>query len=190
MSFETLQCSECGALIQVPAVARYVTCKQCGAHLTVHRTDDATCTEATHRPPPDVPDAAVREMSERLEQLESDNTLARIDRDWQTAREQNMIMSRYGHRYVPSAAAAVVMGVLAVGFGLFWIVLGLGLGLADNFNGGGIALFMPLFGLGFIVVGLGLSIYQFKMAQRYQAAQKAYQRRRAKVLDDSRRMKE
>jgi hypothetical protein len=189
MSFETLNCNECGALIQVPTIARYVTCNQCGAHLIVQRTGAAAYTEATHQPaPPDPPDPARREMSERLEHLESQNELYRLDSEWQTGREQYMITSRYGGRYVPSAFAAVVIGILGVGFGLFWIVMGLG--MADNFAGSGMALYMPLFGLVFIVAGIVVSFYQFYMAQRYQAAYATYQRRRAKILDDSHRMKE
>lgn len=189
MSFETLNCNECGALIQVPTVARYVTCNQCGAHLIVQRTGVAAYTEAAPRPapPPGSSDPAWREMSERLEQLESQNELYRIDHEWQTGREQYLITSRHG-RYVPSAVAAVVIGVLGVGFGLFWIVMGLG--LAGNFADSGIALYMPLFGLVFILGGLGVSIHQFNMAQRYLAAYANYQRRRAKILDDSRRMTE
>jgi hypothetical protein len=182
MSFETLNCNECGALLQVPAAARYATCNACGAHLVVQRTGVATYTEA-----PPAADPALRDMSERLEQLESQNELARIDREWQMEREQYMVASRYG-RYVPSTVAAVVMGVFAVGFGLIWIVMGLG--LTDNFNGGGVTWFMPLFGLVFIVFGLFLSISQFNRAQRYRTAQAKYGRRRAKALDDLRRMKE
>jgi DNA-directed RNA polymerase subunit RPC12/RpoP len=42
MPDETLNCNECGALIQVPSTARYVTCNRCGAHLVVQRTGIAT----------------------------------------------------------------------------------------------------------------------------------------------------
>jgi uncharacterized membrane protein len=178
MSFETLNCNECGALIQVPTVARYVTCNRCGAHLAVQRTGISTYTEAAPLPArqSDAHDPAWREMSGRLEQLEYQNELARIDREWDMEREQYMITSRYGRRYVPSAAAAVVMGVVIVGFGVFWTAMAFG--MASNFGGDGFAMFFPLFWVVFIVAGIGVSIYQFTKAQRYQAAYNDYQRRR------------
>jgi len=170
---ETLNCNECGALIQVPAVARYVTCNRCGAHLVVQRTGVATYTETTRKPPEaGVHDLAVREMAGRLEQLEHESELARIDREWDRERERYMVLSRYGRRYVPSAAAAVVMGVLGIGFGLFWTVMTL------NVGGGLGGAFSP-FGVLFVCLAAGLSVHQFNKARRYQAAYEAYQRRRA-----------
>ena len=59
---------------------------------------------------------------------ENEGELARIDREWDRERERYMVHRRNGRRYVPSAAAAVVMGVLVVGFGLFWTVMTLNLG--------------------------------------------------------------
>jgi hypothetical protein len=185
MPDEILNCNECGALIQVPDAARYVTCNRCGAHLTVQRTGIATYTEAARRPPPESgpTDPALREMSERLEQLEYENELARIDREWEMERERYMVTSRYGRRYVPSAAAAVVMGVVAVGFGLFWAFMAFS--IVPAFGGFGAA--FPLFGLVFIAFGAGVSIYQYTKAQQYQAAYAEYQRRRAEALDRMRR---
>jgi uncharacterized membrane protein len=124
-------------------------------------------------------------MSDRLEQLEYQNELARIDREWEMERERYLVTSRYGRRYVPSAAAAVVVGVLAVGFGIFWTVMAFG--MAGNFGGGGFEAIFPLFGLLFIAVGAGVSIYQFTKAQQYQSAYTEYQRRRADALDRMRR---
>ncbi len=179
MSFETLNCNECGALIQVPTVARYVTCNRCGAHLVVQRTGIATYTESARRPAPEANDPAWREMAERMEYLEQQNDLMRIDREWEMEREQYMVRGRYGGRYVPSTVAAVLTGVLSVGFGLFWVAITFGM----MGGGGGGFSFFPLFGLLFIAFGIGMSIYQFSKAQQYQSAYADYQRRRAAARD-------
>ena len=107
---------------------------------------------------------------------ENEDELARIDREWDRERERYMVHRRNGRRYVPSAAAAVVMGVLGVGFGLFWTVITLNLG-------GGLSGAFPLFGVLFVCLAAGISIHQFNKARRYQAAYEAYQRRRAEARD-------
>jgi hypothetical protein len=182
MSYESLNCNECGALLQVPTVARYVTCNRCGAHLVVQRTGISTHTESARRPPPerDAPDLAMREMADRMEHLEHQNELMRIDREWEMERERYMVTSRYGRRYVPSMVAAVAMGVISVGFGLVWVFFAFS--MASN-AGGAFGAVFPLFGLLFIAVGVGTSIYQFSKAQQYQSAYTDYQRRRAAARD-------
>ncbi len=115
-----------------------------------------------------------------MDQRENETEAARIDREWERERERYMIASRYGRRYVPSAAAAVVMGVFSSGFGLLWLFLAFS---AVGPAGGAFGLFFPLFGFLFIAVGIGTSIYQFRKARRYQAAHADYQRRRAAALD-------
>ncbi len=47
---ESVRCNECGAVLQAPSSARYVTCNHCNISLEVHRTSVATYTEAL--PPP------------------------------------------------------------------------------------------------------------------------------------------
>jgi len=79
MSFETLNCNECGALLQVPSVARYVTCNRCGAHLVVQRAGITTYTESARQPAPDSPDPTWREMADRLDYLEHEGELARVE---------------------------------------------------------------------------------------------------------------
>jgi hypothetical protein len=102
---------------------------------------------------------------------EHESELLRIAREWDEERERHMVTSRFG-RYPPSRFAALAMGVVAVGVGLFWTVLAFGLpnGLSGVF---------PLLGVLFIVVGSGASYYQYTKARRYQAAFRAYRRRRA-----------
>ncbi len=90
MLYESVRCNECGAVLQVPPSARYVTCNHCNIPLEVHRTSVATYTEAPigPRPPAREYDPAWQEMAARLEALERQNELARIDREWDMERER------------------------------------------------------------------------------------------------------
>ncbi len=103
---------------------------------------------------------------------EHEDELARIDREWDRERERYMVRRRHGRRYVPSATAGVVMGLLGVGIGLFWAVTTLNLG-------GGLGGAFSLFGVLFACLAAGLGVHQFNRAMRYRAAHAAYQRRRA-----------
>ena len=123
---------------------------------------------------------------ETLNCNESESELARIDRKWQTEREQYMVRSRWGQLYEPRTEAAIFMGVIAVVAGLLCVVFTLI--MAANF-GAPLLLLMPA-GLLLLVGGLAVSMYQYSKAQRYQNAQAGYERRREKALDDSRRMRE
>jgi hypothetical protein len=199
MSVESVKCNQCGAFIQVPTVARYVTCNRCGEHLVVHRSDVATFTEALppHRrphdqPPPDwgggwrggrrdEPDRDYRDVAERLDELAYQNELMRLDREWQFERERHMVTGRYGGRYTPSLAGSIIGAVVAVGFGAFWTAMAFGMAGGPGGGFGGPGVFFPLFGLLFIVVGLGGGVWGVVKALRYQEAYQTYLRRRRAV---------
>jgi len=50
MNLEALNCNNCGAPINVPPTANFVTCKGCGAQLIIRRTEEATYTELAPAP--------------------------------------------------------------------------------------------------------------------------------------------
>jgi len=107
------------------------------------------------------------------------NELERIDREWEKERERYMVTTKYGRRYVPSTGAAVVVGLISVSVGLIWTMMA----FSNAQSLGGAAGIFPLFGMVFVVGGAAISIYQFNKAKRYQAAYRAYQRRRATAED-------
>jgi hypothetical protein len=115
-------------------------------------------------------------MADRLDHPEQQNDVAQIDREWEMERERYLIRSRSGQRYAPSTGAAVLMGVVSVGFGAFWVFITIS--IAGSAGG-----LFSLFGLFFIAAAVGLSIYQFSKAQRYRTAYREYQRRRAAAQD-------
>ena len=103
--------------------------------------------------------------------------LEKLDREWEIERQRYMITTKHGRRYIPSSGAAVVVGLFSVSLGLMGIMLAFA--LLQNL--GALASVLALFGIVFIIGGVAISSYQFKKAQRYQTAYRAYQRRRSTV---------
>ena len=172
MTTERLNCNNCGAPLEVPASARFVTCNQCGAQLTIQRSGGATYTEAASGP-------VLREMADRLDELTRQNELARVDREWDIERESYTRYGRYGQRYRPTVATSLITGVVALVGGGIWIFF------VTSFvqPPGVIGLMFPLFGVFFMVFGVGVAIYNYNLAQRYGQGLQRYQERRRRLLE-------
>lgn len=110
---------------------------------------------------------------DQLRQIQLQNEIAQLDREWALEREQYMVTGQYGSRHLPSEGGSIVAGVLIGGFGLCWTVFAASLGAPA---------FFPFFGVVFILVGVGSCIYSFGKAGEYRAAHERYQRRRAELL--------
>jgi hypothetical protein len=114
------------------------------------------------------------------------NELAQLDREWELARESYMVTGKHGHRYIPTQAGSVVVGVVIGLFGAFWTAMAAGItgGMAGHGppGAGGLVSLFPLFGILFIVVGVGMSIYSFTRATEYAKAEQRYLQRRAELL--------
>lgn len=167
MKLETLRCNHCGGPLEVPESANFVTCNHCNSQLAIRRTDSTTFTEELGEIK-----ANQKQMMEQLAQIERQNRLEQIDREWEREREKYMINHENGRKSEPSEAGAVLGGVIAAGFGTFWTIA------AFSMNAGP----MPFFGILFICVGIGIAIYGYSQAQSYRAAQRRYQARRADAL--------
>lgn len=162
MELTSISCGNCGAPLQIPADARFVTCNHCRSQLAVKHSDSVTYTEKLEEL-----DERTEQLQEEVQQLRFQNELARIDRDWEREREGYMITDKHGRRHEPSVAGSVVGGIVAVGFGIFWMMM-------LPAQAGGFA----LFGVVFVLVGIGVSIYGYVRAQDYLRAERNYRRRR------------
>ena len=49
MAVERLTCNSCGAPLEVPSSANYVTCNHCSTQLTIRRQENVTFTESLER---------------------------------------------------------------------------------------------------------------------------------------------
>jgi hypothetical protein len=172
MTSERLNCNNCGAPLDVPTTARFVTCNQCGAQLTIKRSGGVSYTEASTG-------SALGDVADRLDEISRHNELARLDREWETEREQYMRTGRYGQRYRPTVGMSIFTGLIAVVGGSIWLIFASGIAM----NIGSFGVVFPVFGVLFMCVGVGIAIYNYNLATRYEQAHEAYQRRRHELLD-------
>lgn len=126
-------------------------------------------------------DANAEVVREQLAQMQRQQALDRLDRDWELERERYMVTSRYGNRYPPSKAGSIIMGVAAIGFGAIWMFMAAGVGGGI----GGVGGFFPLFGVVFVLFGLAVTAYSFIRASQYDQAYRRYRHRRAMLQSGS-----
>jgi hypothetical protein len=165
MKLLTLSCNECGAPLEVPADAKFVTCGYCSARLAVQRTSNAVYTEVLEK---------IGEQTEKLAQevevLKLQNELARLDREWSDERERHMISDKHG-RHEPSTAS-VIAPVLVGAVGLVMTLGMLGSGAPG----------MAIFGLLFFAFGIVIAVANAGKASAYTKAREQYEWRRSQLL--------
>src|SRR5215207_11359057 len=96
MELETLNCNNCGAPLQVPESANFVTCTHCNSQLAVKRTETAHYTEVLQRL-----DNRTSEMAKELRQLKLQNELMAIDEAWEDEQREYLITPSKGAAYLP-----------------------------------------------------------------------------------------
>ena len=71
-----LNCNQCGAPLEVPAKARFVTCSFCNTRLQIQHQGAAAYTEV------------LEEMSGDIQQIRRDVAIQRLDQEWMIKRER------------------------------------------------------------------------------------------------------
>jgi len=168
MKLLALNCNQCGAPLEVPARAKFVTCNFCSTRLSVQRTDEVTYTEAIEEI-----QERTREMAEDLEDLKAQGELERLDREWVEKRDSLMTRGKDGSLSVPGKGTAIAGGVIAMGFGVFWTLMASAMGAPSA---------LPLFGLVFIGAGVIGMVTTLNKADAFGKAQRDYQAERKKLL--------
>lgn len=180
MKLESLNCNHCGAPLEVPETANFVTCNHCEAKLAIRRTASTTFTEQLGQI-----EAKQDRLLEKVTSLQRQNRLAQIDRQWDRDREKLLIADKHGNRHEPNATMAVMGGVVVVVFGLFWTVTAANLESRSPLGGSPFPVPFALFGVIFIFVGLATAVYQFTKAGDFRAAKRRYQRARQAAIRDN-----
>lgn len=168
MSVRKLCCQGCGADLQVDDSIRFVSCNYCGARLEIVR--DAT---TTHSKLLDKIERRTGEMAGELKVIRLQNDLEQIDREWQAERSKYLVTNKHGQVSEPSSAGAVVVGVLVIGFGIFWTVSAASMGAPGIF---------PLFGLVFIGFALFGIVSSVNKADNLKNGENVYQAKRSRLL--------
>jgi|GEM_PF-1408365 len=109
MQLESLSCNNCGAPVDVPQSANFITCAHCGSRLAVRRTETAHYTEVLDRL-----QAHAYKVDRDLQYLRVQNDLLLIDQAWEEERKQYMVRTRDGATVEPSQGH-VITSVIAAG---------------------------------------------------------------------------
>jgi hypothetical protein len=179
----------------VDTTANYVTCGQCGTSLVIHRTPTSLYTTEVEGAAGTVPEGPT--VQQQLAEMSRQQQLDRIDRAWETEQQQYLMTGSqgsgwvadssapgsFGHRrfvpgtpvtYLPTKAAAVFGGLVAVVGGGAWTISAASMSHADGFW---------MFGLVFMAFGVGVALYTYYKAADYEDAYRAYRKRRRRALE-------
>jgi hypothetical protein len=103
--------------------------------------------------------------------------VSRLDEQWQVERKKHFVS--YGEDSTPEPPSAsgtvgsIVVGVVVVAFGVFWIA---------EVSARGAPGFSPLFGMVIFIVGIGFPIYHGYKFSVYRRASEEYERRREELV--------
>jgi uncharacterized Zn finger protein (UPF0148 family) len=168
MKLLALNCNQCGAPLEVPAKAKFVTCNFCSTRLSVQRTDKVAYTEAIEEI-----QERTRQMSEDLKYLKKQSAVEDLDRSWRRRREQFMVRSEQGELSVPRKGTAIGIGIFTTLAGLLWMGFARDMGAPAPF---------PLFGLVFIGAGIFSAMRMNAKADEFHRTHRAYLSKRHKLL--------
>ena len=173
-----LNCNHCGAPIEAPPKARFITCTFCDARLQIHHSGSSYSTEVLDE---------IRETTHRIardiEELKSSTAIDRLDKQWERERKNYLVTGKHGTAHMPSKSQAVVGGVVVTIFGLFWTAMAfsiVGAGIGRVF---GLANLFPLFGLLFVGLGIFNALRVAKKADEYERDHDRYVRQRHELLN-------
>jgi DNA-directed RNA polymerase subunit RPC12/RpoP len=109
MQLESLSCNNCGAPVDVPQRANFITCAHCGSRLAVRRTETAHYTEVLDRL-----QAHAYRVDRDLQYLRTQNELLLLDQAWEEESKQYMVRTKNGATVEPSLGH-VITSVIAAG---------------------------------------------------------------------------
>lgn len=113
MKLTPVACQNCGASLEVPDNARFVTCQFCRTQLSVQHTGSAIYTELLG----DLAERTTR-MAENLEAIRIQNEIEKLDREWEARRAPYLTRHENGGTTEPSTTGAATSGFGLLGFGI------------------------------------------------------------------------
>lgn len=163
MNTDAVQCNQCGAPLEIPVSARFVTCRHCSSSLAVNRTPSIVTTEVIERVT-----NAVDQMASDVADLKRRAELQEIDEAWEREQKRYLIQTEKGATE-PSEATGIVMAVVAVVGGLAFASVAASFGFGFGVVGGLVVGAIGVFG----------GISNINNARRLKAARQRYLARRA-----------
>lgn len=175
MEVKKLCCQGCGADLEVADDIRFLNCNYCGARLEIIR--EAT---TTHSRVLDKIEKRTGEMADDLKVIRLQNDLERLDREWEQERARYLVRNQDGGVSEPSPVAAVIGGVVMIGFAIFWM------SFTSSMHAPAI---FPLFGIVFIGAALFMIMTSLTKAQGMRNGEANYQTRRSRLLAEMERVR-
>nr|MBC8289918.1 hypothetical protein [Planctomycetota bacterium] len=170
MELSPVVCNNCGAPLQIPATANFLTCQHCQTQLEVKRNESVAWTEKHEQL--ETIDRRTGQLLDQMAQLRYQTELSHIDRAWDREEQRYMVRDQYGNTRRPSQMGSIVAGCVIAVFGFFFMFSG----------SGGVFL-----GLVAMCVGFAVSLAGNHQAIKHQNARRRYHRRRNDVrLEDYR----
>ena len=180
---ESLLCNSCGAPLEVPDSANYVTCRHCDTNLKIHREGAAASTEAIEKLAEETAG-----LAEKVDRLTKESQLSNLEKEWTNHERSFMVRDKYGGEHLPTLSLApLVMGGFVVVFGAIWTTLAFAITRgAPNEGPFAVAkVAFPLFGIGFMCFGafVGISSHLAirRRLQDHAEAEREYLRRRREI---------
>lgn len=189
MNLINVRCNACGAPLEIPTEAQYVTCKSCNSQLAVQHTGSSVTTKT------------ISELMRRTEQIESEveklrlqNELAALDIEWNKEREKHLIRNQNGAPHEPSASGALFQGIGGSVMGAIILAVVSGKLRTDPYEAymkktgtwvehdrdySQTEIFIILFGIGVILWGIIAGYMVYEKAARFEEARSRYQSARA-----------
>jgi hypothetical protein len=161
-------CQGCGADLQVDESIRFVTCNYCHTRLEI--VHDTT---VTHTRQLDKIEKNTGVLANKIQLLELQNDLERLDREWNHHRQSLLIRDKQGRVSEPSPIRSLAAGILAIGFGILWLVLAISMGAPGIF---------PLFGIVFVAFAVFNVIRGTTKGKAYQSHQHHYEVQRQQLV--------
>lgn len=168
MKITKVCCQGCGADLEVNEDIRFVTCNYCHSRLEIVHDKSVTHSRLLEKL-----EKKTGEMADDLKVIRLQNDLEKLDREWSMQSERLMVSNQHGAKSVPSAAGSMVGGVVAVVFGIIWMIGASSMGAPGIF---------PLFGLVFIGVAVVGMVRGAGKAQEYQSGKQMLDQKRQKLV--------
>jgi hypothetical protein len=185
MQLTPVTCNHCGAALDVPPDARFVTCRYCSSRLEIKRTPSTITTEVLERIGQNT-----ASMAEDLSAIRRETEIERLDREWSQRQAELVTHDSDGNVSKPSAVGGLLGAVIMGGVGIVWTIGAFGItsagksaGLgAPNASLGFFESVFPCFGLVAVAIAVGMGIKSVTDADKYSQEYERYQQRRAELL--------
>ncbi len=175
MEIESLSCNNCGAPLEVPTSADFVTCGYCGSPLAVRRTPSAHYTELLERL-----EQHSDYLARRAEYLRLRDELEALDAEWRRERRRHAIRNWRGSLQTPTRSyliTNIIAAVVACALTAWWFYA------TATANAGPGAAFFGWIGAVVSLIAVIRAVGTANKVNTYNIARQAYQQQRIGLLN-------